>query len=636
MKYIISKYWSLAIGKLPIAGLWVFLLAGVEMEAATIYVDNRLTNSCVGNYSITNRNASGTNGDAYPSVVQAANVAVAGDVVVIRGGIYHSASSTTQNDVLWPKHSGTSRQPITFTAYTKEKVILGNGPTNFPADSLSIACGTITLSNVNFITIRGLEVSQVAGWVYARNCQHILFQSCTFVDALNGAKATARFIESKYLRFLSCKFTNAYDNLALIKCDYSTVINCTFSTAAHTTLALRGCNFSVVRNCKFANPYYQNQAAEKLVEVYDVKLDVRDPANPAYTAIPAYNSTQHNLFESNFFGYHPARTNTPAQPSAMEYSGQYGIIRENVFSNPPLVKPDPKYPDAKAGGMGIFMRWGGSWSGWISGQGWIGDGIEAGYVTHNRVYNNVFYGYDNGCINTPNENAMNGLLNPPPLFNTNPSAQYAEPYAFADNVFQNNIISPGLFQSHFSWTWQALITGWPIGLTMLGVQPGVFFLNNDFYASALQAPALIYLLTTNSSGLKINLVGDVAQLETVNPDMFLLNLELNPQFANTNKSDFRLLAGSPLVGAGAPLTVAVGTVSSGTQMQVKDAAFFYDGFGISGELGDVIQLDGQTTTARVVHVDYDNLILTLDRAISWLDGQGVNLRYAGAGPNIGL
>ena len=56
---------------------------------------------------------------------------------------------------------------------------------------------------------------------------------------------------------------------------------------------------------------------------------------------------------------------------------------------------------------GFYLRWGGSWDGWKvkkDGTGlWRGEAIEAGYVTENRVYNNVFYGYDNGCITTPRE-----------------------------------------------------------------------------------------------------------------------------------------------------------------------------------------------------------------------------------------
>ena len=41
--------------------------------------------------------------------------------------------------------------------------------------------------------------------------------------------------------------------------------------------------------------------------------------------------------------------------------------------------------------------------------------------------------------------------------------------------------------------------------------------------------------------------------------------------------------------------------------------YFYDGFGIPGETGDVIRLEGGSSTARIVRIDYTNRTLTLDQ-----------------------
>jgi hypothetical protein len=70
-------------------------------------------------------------------------------------------------------------------------------------------------------------------------------------------------------------------------------------------------------------------------------------------------------------------------------------------------------------------------------------------------------------------------------------------------------------------------------------------------------------------------------------------------------------------------------------MKVEDASYFYDGFGIEGETGDVIQLEGDTKTARVIDIDYVNNTLTLDQLLNWTDGQGVSLAYNGSAPDIG-
>lgn len=633
-------FWIRKCSRLALAAFLLSLAKMSPLEAATIYVDHNLTNTALGTYSIVHRNATGQDGTAYPSIVEAANVAKAGDTVLIRAGSYHSATSASRNDVLWPKHSGTPGNPITFRPYGTESVILGGGSHSYPDDTfLSISRGVVTMTNVNYITIEGLQFKGVAGWLYGRHCQHITFTNDVFADAYWSPKNVARLIDSKYCSFVNCAFTNGYDTLSLNACDYTTVLNCSFSTAEHTLLALRSCNYTVVRNCNFRNPYYVNARPEKLVEVYDFSLDNRDPANPSYIPVPLYNDTKRNLFESNYFGYFPANLgNVAAQPAAMEYSGQNGIIRRNVFSNPPLETPDPKYPAARAGGYGIFLAYGGSWTGWDPvQQQWIGQGDEAGYVTHNRFFNNVFYGYDNGCINTPSLSGVAPLLNPPPMYQTNPTEQYALPYQFADNIFLNNIISPGIFQNHVNWTWQQQITGLPVGLTMLGDQPdGLLFLNNDFYAQALQTPALVSLITSNSLGKSLYLVGDASVLETNSPQSFDLNLEIFPTFVNPSQGDFRLQAGSPLLGAGAFLTVAKGSATAGTVMQVQDAGYFYDGFGIAGEVGDLIQLEGQTNTARILHIDYDAMILTLDRPMSWHEGQGVSQPFSGPTPDIGL
>lgn len=624
--------------------VWVILCIaagmGASVTAELIYVDNTLKSVCYGNYSVANRSATGTDGTAYTCVVQAANVAQAGDTVLIRAGVYCQGQTATLNDVLWPKHSGEPGSPITFKAFPGEIVILGQGTTSYPNDnSLSIARTVVNLTNVNFITIQDLQFRQVAGWVYGRHCQHIIFTNDVFADAYWQAKNVARLIDSQYCSFVNCAFTNGYDNLSLNACDYITVLNCSFSTAQHSLLALRSCNFNVIRNCKFQNPYYEKGRPEKLVEVYDFSLDDRDPANPAYVPVPLYDHTKHNLFESNYFGYFPANQgNVAAQPSAMEYSGQNGIIRNNVFSNPPLARPDPNYPTAKAGGYGIFLAYGGSWTGWDPvGQQWVGQGNEAGFVTHNRFFHNVFYGYDNACINAPDPNSVSPLLNPPPMYQSNPTEQFWEPYQYADNLFVNNIISPGLFQYHVNWHWQKLITGLPVATTVLGPQTdGLLFLNNNFYSHALQTPALIYLNNTNAAGVNVDTIGDHELMEATSPQTFDQNLKVYPAFANPAQNDFRLQPGSPLTSGGAFLTVTAGSAMGGTLMTVGDVGFFYDGFGIEGEVGDLIQLAGQTNTARILQINYEYRTLTLARALTWQDGQGVSLPYAGTAPDIGL
>ena len=66
--------------------------------AQTIYVDKLLPADCVGNYSISNRDCSGSDGDAHRTLQSAAAAALAGTQVLIREGEF--------NEQLSPQNSG--------------------------------------------------------------------------------------------------------------------------------------------------------------------------------------------------------------------------------------------------------------------------------------------------------------------------------------------------------------------------------------------------------------------------------------------------------------------------------------------------------------------------------------------------
>jgi hypothetical protein len=70
-------------------------------------------------------------------------------------------------------------------------------------------------------------------------------------------------------------------------------------------------------------------------------------------------------------------------------------------------------------------------------------------------------------------------------------------------------------------------------------------------------------------------------------------------------------------------------------MPVADVYPFFDGYGIAGEVGDLIRLQNDTRTARITAIDYGGGRLTLDRSLDWSSGQGVHLSYAGNAPEPG-
>jgi len=96
-------------------------------------------------------------------------------------------------------------------------------------------------------------------------------------------------------------------------------------------------------------------------------------------------------------------------------------------------------------------------------------------------------------------------------------------------------------------------------------------------------------------------------------------------------------AGSPLIDAGRVLTHTTAK-GEGHILPVADAHYFYDGFGIVGEVGDLISVVSADSRqiARIVKVDKEKHLLYLDRSLTWDEGDAVGLPWVGAAPDIGV
>ncbi len=120
---------------------------------------------------------------------------------------------------------------------------------------------------------------------------------------------------------------------------------------------------------------------------------------------------------------------------------------------------------------------------------------------------------------------------------------------------------------------------------------------------------------------------------TTGPDAVFRNVP--PEVTGDHELfDFRLSATSPAIDAGGFLTTAVGSATDSTLLDVRDAKFFFDGFGITE--GDLIVV-GANDPVRIVSggMSGTDNVLTLDRALTWSAGDPVSLPYQGAGPDVG-
>ncbi|MDZ7375783.1 MAG: right-handed parallel beta-helix repeat-containing protein [candidate division KSB1 bacterium] len=226
---------------------------------------------------------------------------------------------------------------------------------------------------------------------------------------------------------------------------------------------------------------------------------------------------------------------------------------------------------------------------------------ERPWVRYNKVYHNVIANFNQG--NT----TWYGIK----------LAVYNTEVPFGPNIFKNNIIFNNGTGSQ---------QGFQIGFTrMINALPLEYFDGNLISTGTFGQP-VIYFFEYNRQ--QLSLAAAIAQY----PEVFgSHNLDADPHFADKNKLDFQLTSQSPCIDAGVSLTKTVDE-GSGTQIQVEDASYFCDGWGIIE--GDVIQI-GDHEPVQIIAIDYATQIVTINRALQWQAGEGVSFPYCGLAPEIG-
>lgn len=501
-----------------------------------IFVDSSIGSNYCSDYSESSRSCGSGNQEAYKSLSSAASSAIAGDTVAIRVGTY--------NEQLAPQNSGSASSPITFKNHNGEKVIISG-------TSLSPA---IVITDRNYLVLEGLEIANVNRWMYAVNSHHNIIRNNVFSgahDSGGSSKTGLFFQEATFNKVIDNIIDGStQDNISLIKSDNNLISGNTLTNADHALWTIKCGNKNVLRDNYFHN------SAQKIGEVYDCD-DVG--FNHEYFI---HDATKYNVIEKNVF----AKTSTYYSPSGgngIQYAGQNGIIRFNVFFD---------------NNVGIGMQ---NYS------------PEALYNKHNRIYHNTFVNNHCGGIST-----------------SNPSSSH-----YIDNIFVNNLLYKNVECS--------------------GTDPYQFM-----YRSGLEGFKLINN-NLSSGTIPDNVIGawggsgdSLSWYEVNYPGFFVDNLERDPGFKSESTNDFSLRPDSAMIDAGSFLTTTTNT-GSGTVITVDNAGYFYDGFGINEELGDLIQLESSSETLRIISVNYSNNQITVDKNTSWDSGQGITFKYQGNKPDIG-
>jgi PKD repeat protein len=166
----------------------IFLLASLS-SGAEIFVDNQLSDDCIGTYSIAHRDNSGFDGDAYNTCQEAADVVEPGDIVYCREGTYQDICTKDICTFIRISRSGSAGNPITFQNYNNEKVIMkGVGFEDHYYDDPSWQGNadhsreTLILVEADYIHIRGLELTGSLGTGIHITGSYNLLEECTAHD----------------------------------------------------------------------------------------------------------------------------------------------------------------------------------------------------------------------------------------------------------------------------------------------------------------------------------------------------------------------------------------------------------------------------------------------------------------------
>ncbi len=430
----------------------------------------------------------------------------------------------------------------------------------------------IDISGREYVVLHGLSVSKVVRFMYARKANHNTIQNCAFAEAQDsGGSAKTGLF-----------FEEAIGNRIVGNTIDDTTAD-SLSLVASDDNIIEGNSFRKAAHTLWTikcgnrnvlrNNYFHNEL-QKIGEIYDcdgVGFDHQ---------ITRANATKGNLVEGNTFAFVPSSGD--ASPFAgIQYAAQDGIIRNNIFF------------DHVGPALDLTLY-----------------GGEAAFNTNNHVYANVFARSSFAGVSIAGSGgSMQG------------------------NVLKNNVLAASVFvASDTRWSWYTgELAGKPVQI-MTGRLDGFVFEGNNIFGGGADVPYTVTFgdRTSNSNPPQHPL----SFWQTNHPALFVGNVEVAPSFVNDVAHDYHLATGSALIDAGVFLT-RVALPSGGTTLTVADTGYFFAGSAVTADLGDEIQLEGATATARVLGVDAQARTLTLDQPLQATTGQGVALRYSGARPDIG-
>jgi len=155
-------------------------------------------------------------------------------------------------------------------------------------------------------------------------------------------------------------------------------------------------------------------------------------------------------------------------------------------------------------------------------------------------------------------------------------------------------------------------------------------LTNEFdYNFYSKSSGLLYIISGTASILENDVAGWGGQFDRhsivgMDPELCVKDTLESPE-------DFMPNINSPVINKGRQLTVTVHSGNSNI-IHVKDSRYFYSGHGMKS--GDNIII-GNSDTATVINRDINENTITIDKMLTWEEGDSVSLVFSGSAPDIG-
>ncbi|MBI5931804.1 MAG: hypothetical protein HY862_21015 [Chloroflexi bacterium] len=518
----------------------------------------------------------------WATLRKATQEAIAGDVMIIRGGTYY--------EPLIPLRSGTEEAPITYQAYENETPIL---------DGQESVLRNIELRDLQYIVIDGLRVQHPrAAWALLDHSEYITFQNMQFMNPEYPADSVrdfwgVRLRYSSFNKILNSTFDQwgRYQNgdqegnhIGIQGNEeaggYNLIEGNTFTYGAQGCIIVNS-PYNIVRNNVFDNDWQKGIYVAWFTNPGDEPAGTEWPAIGNLIENNQFIRSKHSDSEHGGLGYEGTSVNTIFRYNVIRNSDHLGLII-TVFGN------------------GYALR---------------------DYGTH--IYNNTIV--NNGLEQFEYEGTGISITN------------WGLETELHDEVVKNNIVFGNLAGQG------GAVHQLSLNVTGAANNPpfaGTVIAGNLIQSPRAEACDVSLQNTGNGEGncpIYIHNVGDASSVwfNEKYPDVFYGNIEDDPLFntydPTNNDFDLTLQPNSPAIDAGVALTVTKDG-GSGTEIPVEDAGYFHDSYQGMIE-ADTIVVGKETV--KIVAIDYTANLITVDRAIEWVANAPVNLTFKGDGPDIG-